>query len=290
MLTRRRRKILTAVVDHYVQAARPVGSRVLAERYISDVSPATIRADLGALEDERLLFQPHTSAGRLPTQAGYRRVVDDLLACPNLSGEGAAYPSQTVSMALRSALSTGMSTGMSAALSTEVSVGASAQAGMTRNPAAANLAGTCAETLARNAAQVLASLNQCLAVVTLMRAGLSTAAQLYYSGLAGLFSQPEFTHPQASQRFLYLLQLLDDERQALMLFDDLAAEGMVSVYIGHESEREGLSEASIVMSRYRGQRQRSFGVVALIGPTRMPYARAISAVATAADTLAQCLH
>ncbi len=80
MLSDRRQRILAALIEEYIAHATPVGSRTLTERYRLGVSPATVRNDLSALEDAGYITQPHTSAGRIPTDAGYRAFVDDLLA------------------------------------------------------------------------------------------------------------------------------------------------------------------------------------------------------------------
>jgi heat-inducible transcriptional repressor len=76
MLNERRREILSAVVAEYVASAHPVSSRTLVERYGLACSPATVRNELAALEDEGLVFQPHVSAGRVPTDDGYRAYLD----------------------------------------------------------------------------------------------------------------------------------------------------------------------------------------------------------------------
>lgn len=80
MLSNRRQRVLAALIEEYVARALPVGSRTLTERYELGVSPATIRNELSALEYEGYLSQPHTSAGRIPTDIGYRAFVDDLIA------------------------------------------------------------------------------------------------------------------------------------------------------------------------------------------------------------------
>ncbi len=79
-LTKRRRHILNIVIQEFVQTAQPVGSQNIAQNYELGVSPATIRNDLAYLEQEGLLTHPHTSAGRVPTDAGYRFFVQYLLA------------------------------------------------------------------------------------------------------------------------------------------------------------------------------------------------------------------
>ena len=72
----RRAQILRALVSHYVTSGEPVGSKTLVDRYRLGVSAATVRNELHALEEAGLIYQPHTSAGRIPTDAGYRFFVD----------------------------------------------------------------------------------------------------------------------------------------------------------------------------------------------------------------------
>lgn len=79
MLSDRRQRVLQALIEEYIANAQPVGSRTLVDRYRLGVSPATVRNELSVLEDEGYLTSPHTSAGRIPTDAGYRAFVDDLL-------------------------------------------------------------------------------------------------------------------------------------------------------------------------------------------------------------------
>lgn len=72
----RRSRVLRAIVEDYVATNEPVGSKALVERHKLGVSSATIRNDMAALEQQGLIAQPHTSAGRIPTDAGYRAFVD----------------------------------------------------------------------------------------------------------------------------------------------------------------------------------------------------------------------
>ena len=84
----RRLMVLRAIVQDYVQTSEPVGSKALVERHHLGVSAATVRNDMALLEDEGLIHAPHTSAGRVPTDAGYRVFVDRLSAVKPLgSGE-----------------------------------------------------------------------------------------------------------------------------------------------------------------------------------------------------------
>ncbi|MFV0633296.1 heat-inducible transcriptional repressor HrcA [Demequina sp.] len=80
MSEERRRAVLRAIVEGYVATSEPVGSKALADAAVLGVSSATIRNDMALLEEEGLIAQPHTSAGRIPTDAGYRSFVDNLAA------------------------------------------------------------------------------------------------------------------------------------------------------------------------------------------------------------------
>lgn len=79
MLNERRRRVLAALVEEYIASATPVGSKTLVERYGLGCSPATVRNELSILEETGFVVQPHVSAGRLPTDTGYRSFVDDLI-------------------------------------------------------------------------------------------------------------------------------------------------------------------------------------------------------------------
>src|SRR6476469_9817061 len=81
----RKLDVLRAIVEDYVATEEPVGSKALVERHGLGVSPATVRNDMAALEDEGYITQPHTSAGRVPTDKGYRLFVDRLSQVKPLS-------------------------------------------------------------------------------------------------------------------------------------------------------------------------------------------------------------
>jgi heat-inducible transcriptional repressor len=85
MLDDRKLEVLRAIVEDYVSTNEPVGSKSLVERHHLGVSPATIRNDMGTLEDDGYITQPHTSAGRVPTDKGYRLFVDKLSTVKPLS-------------------------------------------------------------------------------------------------------------------------------------------------------------------------------------------------------------
>lgn len=138
-LTTRQQQVLRATVDHYVATAEPVGSKALAREYPLSISPATIRNVMGALEQAGLLFQPHTSAGRVPSDFGYRHYVDELMP-----------PSATLIAQIEQALQQ--------KLRTESWI---------------------LEILLRDAAQILATLSGCVALITLPQATTSTIRHLH---------------------------------------------------------------------------------------------------------------
>lgn len=89
-LTPRQKDILRHVVEEYVATGQPVGSKTLVDRAVLHIAPSTVRAELAELESLGLLTHPHTSAGRVPTEAGYRYFADELLG--RLTPHPAEFP------------------------------------------------------------------------------------------------------------------------------------------------------------------------------------------------------
>lgn len=83
----RKKKILRAIVQDYINTAEPVGSRTIAKKFDLGISPATIRNEMSDMEEMGLIEQPHTSSGRVPSDAGYRYYVDCLMDRPKLKLE-----------------------------------------------------------------------------------------------------------------------------------------------------------------------------------------------------------
>ncbi len=90
-LTDRERQVLEAVIETYVQTAEPAGSRTIAKRHQLGLSPATIRNTMSDLEEKGLLYHPHTSAGRIPTDQAYRVYVDSLMKPPRVGAAQAEH-------------------------------------------------------------------------------------------------------------------------------------------------------------------------------------------------------
>jgi heat-inducible transcriptional repressor len=86
-LDERKQKVLLAIVHDYIATAEPVGSRTIAKKFKLGVSPATIRNEMADLEEQGYIEQPHTSAGRVPSEQGYRYYVDYLMEKHNLTAE-----------------------------------------------------------------------------------------------------------------------------------------------------------------------------------------------------------
>lgn len=91
-LSDRKLKILEAIITDYIETAEPIGSRTIAKKYDLGISPATIRNEMSDLEEMGLIEQPHTSAGRVPSDKGYRLYVDNMMqSSSGLSGSQAEY-------------------------------------------------------------------------------------------------------------------------------------------------------------------------------------------------------
>lgn len=95
-LDERKKKILSSVVEDYIESAEPVGSKTLVEKYHLNYSSATIRNDMKELEDEGYLEKPHISAGRIPSTKGYRYYVDNLMKEKKLSMVDIDYINNTI--------------------------------------------------------------------------------------------------------------------------------------------------------------------------------------------------
>jgi heat-inducible transcriptional repressor len=96
-LEKRRRDVLSAVVRHYIASGLPVGSKTVASETLESLSPATIRSVMSQLEDEGFLEQPHTSAGRIPTDKAYRFYVDRLMQMARLTPALAKFIDESLS-------------------------------------------------------------------------------------------------------------------------------------------------------------------------------------------------
>lgn len=217
-MTPRQEQILTTIVEQYAQTAEPVGSMSLSEAF--ELSPATLRAEMAELEHLGYIMQPHISAGRVPTDKGYRVYVNSL---------GPNTDTRTHQALARRVESAGD-----------------------------------AERTIKTAVEGLAHVTHNLGLATIGR-------NLYLSGMASLFRQPEF---MGSGQAYEIARLLDSLEEWLA---EAAPNDPVSVYIGQENPIGRQSGATLVISRFESPYSaRSY--IGVLGPTRQQYGSVIGLV------------
>lgn len=255
-LTERQRDILCLVVEDYAATATPVGSATVAG--LVGVSPATVRADMAKLEAFGLIAQPHTSAGRVPTDAGYRYYVNDLAEQEpdydefddELEGDVEDRVENIFEKELNERLDEKfgvkpLNRGMHGI---EVRVMAQSRV----------------DAAIRGAVDALVDLTGNLGLATI-------DGQLYMAGISKLFAQPEFEDPERVQSVAELLDNLEPWLREAAPGDSL------NIFIGRENPIGKSSEMSLIISRFRSSfSDRSY--IGVLGPMRQNYARVMSLV------------
>ncbi len=313
-MTPRKEKILSSVVRDFVKSGEPVGSKAIAEEI--GVSSATVRNEMAELIELGLLEQPHTSAGRVPSQRGYREYVDHLMRVPVLREEeerwftsilaGSAYEPERLLLSVcrllssvtRYAAAVTTPSGMTARVKAVQFVQTSRRTAMLLLMSSAgtmktrvfhcdfDLSGEILRVLFRlfnekvTGKEVLeitpaflqsmgASLGEMMvlagpALQALLEAARDTAkTEVLTSGQMDLLLYPELEHRQ-------IMDFLERKEDVVSLLRQKP--GRVSILIGSESQRPELKNASFLISRYAVEEQ-DVGALALLGPTRMDYAR-----------------
>lgn len=218
----RQKQVLAKVVELYTKSASPVGSEALLDAFPFSVSSATLRNDMAELEDEGFLYQPHVSAGRIPTDAGYRFYVEEIMNDEQLSREEERR------------------------LRKEVLVMKAREARM-----------------AKSMAKLLSALSGNLAV-----SGSLDRDGYYDFGMRELLEKPEFRELDEVCRVVEVLDSLDEK------FDRVLASlpnDDTRIFIGEENPIQEISNCSMVVAPYRSREGR--GILAVIGPKRMNYAK-----------------
>lgn len=326
-LTPRQRRILQAVVHTYVQSAEPVGSSYLAHHYGLSWSPATIRNEMAELETYGLLHQPHTSAGRVPSDRGYRVYVDDLmepiqLLAPDeerIQQKYATLPADLEDILRETAQVLAGSAHYTAAVSparlSEARIRSvqvipvDIQQGLLviltdngvtnhhllRLPRPLSVAELNTLNLYLKAHLHGATFRAQLAIpqdapphqlaILQQIAGLlhSSAAEeerVYINGINNTLQQPEFADTERIRAFMSLLE--HTTLLASWLNRWLGED--IHISIGAENPHPEMAHCSIVSLAYRIGGQPA-GTIALIGPTRMNYARAVAALEVVAKYL-----
>jgi len=332
MLTERRAQVLRLIVADYIDSATPIGSEQIVRRHRLEISPATIRNEMARLEEDGFISHPHTSAGRVPSDLGYRYFVEMLMDEPSVSNDEQRrilhqfhQASLDISEQLRLAASVLAQSLHSVAI---VSAPRSMQPRLKHldlislhdysallvvvleevkvrqqvlalaEPAtrddltrlARRLDALCAGKTAAEitaAADGLNSLEQQIARLTAEIVQGEEQAEfpdLHREGLRNILIQPEFAR---SDKALDIFDALEERNiaRALPQSDDAAG---VTVVIGAENREEALRDCSVVLAQYSAAMGAS-GVVAIIGPTRLPYAKAIATVRYVGSLMTQVM-
>ena len=336
-LTERQKTLLLLIIRDYIESAQPVGSKRLVEHYRIRLSSATIRNEMGALTEMGYLRQPHTSAGRVPTEEGYRYFVSQMMNKAELPASIQATishqffqsrPDVDHWMTLAASILAHQSQGVSVVtaphaekakykhvelISTQgrqvlmvlVMAGGEvsqqiltlaepvSQERLSQTASRLNglLAGLSVDAIAALPARSDALEQDILTLIVqdMRRTAQSVSGEIYTDGLTNVLSEPEFAESDDARRALKLFE----ERSTLQ---DLLARttinsnvGALQVLIGGEGEWEELRQCSIVLARY-GVPGLATGMLGVLGPMRMSYARTIPTVRYVAGLLSDLVN
>ena len=329
-LSERQRTVLRAVVEDYVTSAQPVGSKTLVRRFGLGVSPATVRGAMAELEALGLLTHPHTSAGRVPSDLGYRLYVESLMReaaldradqltirhqfaqvqlttnewlrlaasilATNTQSASVVTPArarrarfghaQLVDLADQGRLAVVVLADgnvvqrrLDPALLERADPGASIeQAGLDEVAATLNreLSGLSAPQARRRAPKLppLAAHIAEIVAQLLEEADSAVIEDVFTDGIVNVLEQPEFAEGAKLRGILEVLRRSDFLQQLVPV---LTRRGGVHVIIGHENANDAMHDVSLVFAPY-GAPGRALGLLGVLGPTRMPYPRAIPTV------------
>lgn len=209
------------MVEEYTEKVVPVGSKVLSEKYGLKMSPATIRNDMAVLSKEGFLYQPHTSAGRIPTDKGYRYFVEKIMS------------DRPLSLAEQKNL----------------------QAELLKLKAQKNK-------LSRVTAKLLSSLSGALVIS-------GAEDDVCEFGISELLENPEF---RKADEFCKVAELLDRVDENVSDILSQMTDGKTRIFIGKENPIKNISNCSMVVSPYNSKNGKK-GVLAIVGPKRMNYAK-----------------
>jgi heat-inducible transcriptional repressor len=321
-LSERQKQILRFIVGEYVRTATPVSSETVARRLGLGVSPATVRNEMSVLEVRGYVSHPHTSAGRVPTDLGYRYFVQYLLGKSELDAserKGIQDELQRVELSqdqwlpmaatllARSVQSASVVTPPQAArarlkhfelisvqdhlalLVMVLQEGTIKQQFITfaepvgqeelsrvANRLNARYAGhgksqirklmVDAFPLERNVSEVIVNI--------LRQRDEEGEAEIYHDGLVHILAQPEFSQTERARR---LLELMEQRGTLAPILRQALASPDVQVIIGAENPSEQMRDYGMVLARY-GVEGQAAGVLGVLGPTRLPYGRAIGTV------------
>jgi heat-inducible transcriptional repressor len=336
-LDKRKAYILATVVYEYIATAEPVGSNTLTQKYNLGVSSATVRNEMAELEAGGYLVQPHTSAGRVPSDAGYRTYVDQLMQPEHLGTDDRRRIREDLREASRELdeiiehasrllgrLSNNLAFITKPQLDTQsfkhiqliwlsphtgvavvvTSLGVAAQTlfelstdvdadSLTRLSNALNTRLSnrlLREIVEADVASAVADLglhdDLRGAVLSALRSARSNESPgVSASGAQNLLDQPEF-HDLRKVRSI--LRMVEEQKTLYDLVADAIGTDVPSVKIGAELGKDEMSDLSVVTVPYRFG-ENAIGMLSILGPRRMPYARLLALASGTADTLSERL-
>ncbi len=254
--------ILDLIVRSYIESAEPVGSRVISKRFDLGLSPASIRNVMADLEDLGYLKQPHTSAGRVPTDQGYRYWVDSLMEPEQLTQDEKGL--------IQDELSRGRSIeGLAVRICKLIS----------------EITGNAVIVYIRNLKRV-SFLNYLLEeIVETQKLAdfFEEEPELFIDGASRIFEQPEF---QDLSKMRILLHAFDEKSSFMHALTSGAEETGVHVRIGRENDLGELEDVSLV-TKDCYLSNAPIGGVTVMGPTRMKYSKMVSVVDYVADSVSE---
>ena len=333
-LTDRKKRILRAIVETYIATAEPVGSKAVAERTGLDVSTATIRNEMSDLTELGLLEQPHTSAGRIPSAAGYRLYVNELMDRQQLTIQETERINQALNVKMEELDRVIDRAGKllsqisdypvftAAAVKERVTVkrfdlllveeNAFIAVVMTDNSVVKNKLVRMPDSISELQLQMLSAvlnssfvgLSQEEMEQTLDKMETRTAPgafelislvvefavevisdqrqqKIHTAGITHLLEHPEY---RSLDKAKPLMNYLAEEKDASRLPMTLSSGQNMNILIGPENVNEALKDTSVVMASYDiGDNMR--GVIGVVGPTRMDYAKVTARLSYFADSL-----
>jgi heat-inducible transcriptional repressor len=321
-LNDRSREIFRQIVESYLVTGEPVGSRHLSRILPMTLSPASIRNVMADLEAAGLIFAPHTSAGRLPTEIGLRFFVDAMMEIGDVTAEErarievqmkAAASGHTLETALAEAstLLSGVSRGAGVVVTSKsnarlrhienrlldlpagLPAGALVEAGNFLN---ARIQGKTITDIKREIEARRGDMERELDALTakLVEAGLATtvgpaeARQLIVRGQANLLE--DLKAVEDLERIRLLFSDLETQTDVIDLLSRAEGGEGVRIFIGSENKLFSLSGSSMIAAPFRDGSQKIVGVLGVIGPTRLNYARIVPMVDYTAKVISRILE
>ena len=323
-LNDRKKQILGAIIESYIETAEPVGSRTIAKAGNLNISPATIRNEMADLEEMGLLIQPHASAGRIPSSMGYRVYVDKLMRHYEMSAKELSKMQSLMELKINDIDSMVQEiSNIYSKLTNYTVIGFSpgTNKGYIKNfhmvpidEKSALLIVVTDKNVVKNkkisfasdidaskAHRISQMLNEKLVGLTVDKINLSKItdvqdgmreyssvlidilgfveecieslddSEVFTKGVTNLLNFPEYSNVQKARELLEFLDNKTNVHKAVALGENKK----VKIIIGDENDVVELQDCSVILSPYNAG-SKGYGIIGLVGPTRMNYSKAIS--------------